>query len=87
MNAYELGLDQQEINFINERYPLVDCENLEKPIMGLSSINSLDYLDSSIRFDLENNGFSKSINPEHALKTALAIRNKIDILRKTIKGK
>ena len=49
-----LGFSEREIEIIKKRYPIVDIENPDIPPVGLSTISSLDYLESAVRFDIAN---------------------------------
>lgn len=75
-------LASDEISFIKKRYPMVDCDNLEMPVMGMATITSLEYLESSLKFDIENRRFDKYQDPSSAFDTCLSIKKKIDCYRK-----
>ncbi len=75
-------LASDEISFIKKRYPMVDCDNLEIPVMGMATITSLEYLESSLKFDIENRRFEKYQDPSSAFNTCLSIKKKIDCYRK-----
>ena len=76
MNS-KIGLSEKETAIIRKRYPIVDLECLELPPIGLSTITSLDYLESAIKFDISNNSGSSDLT-----EALLNISEKIDIYRK-----
>ncbi len=86
MNADDLNFSNEDISFINERYPMVDTENLQLPIMGLSTISSLDYLESTIKFDLEHKNFENTPSPLAALNRCKEIKEKIERYREIHNG-
>ena len=75
MNKIELS--DKETALIRKRYPIVDLECPELPPIGLSTITSLDYLESAIKFDITNSSGSLDLT-----ETLLNISKKIDIYRK-----
>lgn len=69
-----IGFSEKEAELIKQRYPIVDLENLDIPPVGLSTISSLEYLESAIKFDISNN--SETSDFEEIL---LSIARKIGI--------
>lgn len=82
MNANDLGFTNKEKKLINERYPDIDLEHLHIPISGFSTINSLDYLDSMIGYDLEHDNFNNCINPCTSRNICTDIKEKIKEFKK-----
>ena len=77
MNSYDLMLSDEERAFIEERYPGADLDDLSMPVVGLADVTSLEYLDYSLKSDLENGGFKECSNPLEALEMAKVIVKKI----------
>ena len=75
MNS-RISFNDEETALIKQRYPIVDLENLDIPPVGLSTISSLDYLESAIKFDITNNLISSD-----QAETLLSILKKTDIYR------
>ncbi|MBR2788830.1 MAG: hypothetical protein IKD94_06660 [Erysipelotrichaceae bacterium] len=72
-----LGFSEREIEIIKKRYPIVDIENPDIPPVGLSTISSLDYLESAVRFDIANMNESSDLSDD-----LISIIEKIGIYRK-----
>ena len=77
MDLSFLVLDDREISFIKERYPLVDLHNLDKPMIGMATVTYFDYLESSVRNDLDYKNFEKCADPLTALNICSSIDEKI----------
>ena len=77
MDLSFLVLDDREISFIKERYPLVDLHNLDKPMIGMATVTYFDYLASSVRNDLNYKNFEKCADPLTALNICTSIDEKI----------
>lgn len=77
MNSFDLMLSDEEREFVRERYPGADLDDLSMPVAGLSDVTSLEYLDYSLRSDIENNGFKESGDPQETLEMARMILKKI----------
>lgn len=73
----KIGFSEKETAVIKKRYPIVDLESPELPPVGLSTITSLDYLESAIKFDITNSSGSSDL-----METLLNISEKINIYRK-----
>lgn len=72
----KIGFSEKETELIKQRYPIVDLENPDIPPVGLSTISSLDYLESAIKFDITNNSESSDY-----AETLLSIARKIAIAK------
>ena len=68
--------NEEETELIKKRYPIVDLENLDIPPVGLSTISSLDYLESAVKFDITNNSGSSD-----SAEILLSIARKIGIAK------
>ena len=68
--------NEEETEIIKKRYPIVDLENLDIPPVGLSTISSLDYLESAVKFDITNNSGSSD-----SAEILLSIARKISIAK------
>ena len=66
MNSYDLMLSDEERSYISEIYPNVDLDDLGMPVMGLTNVTSLEYLDVCLKFDIETNDFRGKFDPEIA---------------------
>lgn len=66
-----LRLNEEEREFVKERYPDIDVDNLNLPAEGMSSVTNMEMLGSMIRYDREHNVFktdeAKAL-PEEILK-------------------
>ena len=71
-----IGFNEEETELIKKRYPIVDLENLDIPPVGLSTISSLDYLKSAVKFDITNNSGSSD-----STEILLSIARKIGIAK------
>ena len=69
-----IAFSEREAEIIRKRYPIVDLENLEMPPVGLSTISSLDYLESAVKFDITNSAESTELTGD-----LLSIAEKIKI--------
>ena len=52
-----LRLNEEEREFVKERYPQIDIDNLNLPAEGMSSVTNMDMLGSAIRYDSERKAF------------------------------
>ena len=77
MNSFDLMFTDEERRFVKERYPAADLDNLNMPVMGLASISSMEYLESSLKSDIETGNFADCLNPSGAMELAMMIRKKI----------
>ena len=71
-----ISFSEEETELIKQRYPIVDLENLDIPPVGLSTISSLEYLESAIKFDISNNSETSD-----STETLLSIARKIGIAK------
>lgn len=75
---YKQLFTRDEIEFIKEKYPNVDVDNLDLPALGMSSVTSLDLLKASIKSDIEYKNFDDCVNPLIALKLCSSINQKLN---------
>ena len=65
-------------HFVKEYYPDVDPDHLLLPAFGLSSVTNMDLLESSLKYDIENQVLDRYPDPLHALGMMIDIKRKID---------
>ena len=82
-------LNNEELEFIKDRYPDVDTDNFELLAAGLSSNTNLDILEGSVRYDIEQKDFSDGRykgcdDGLDAFYMCLNIKKKIEKYRKNL---
>ena len=78
MSERTIEFNEVQTAFIKEWYPDVDCDHLLLPAMGLSSVTSLDLLDSTLKYDIGHQNLDRFPNPLVALNMMIDIKRKID---------
>ena len=73
-----IRLNEYEYHFVKEYYPDVDPDRLLLPAFGLSSVTNMDLLESSLKYDIENQVLDRYPDPLHALGMMIDIKRKID---------
>ena len=73
-----IRLNEYEYHFVKEYYPDVDPDHLLLPAFGLSSVTNMDFLESSLKYDIENQVLDRYPDPLHALGMMIDIKRKID---------
>lgn len=81
MEEKMIRFNENELAFIKEWYPDVDAEHLFLPALGLSSVTSLDLLESSLKYDIEHQNLERFPNPLVALNMMIDTKRKIDAYR------
>ena len=60
-----IRLNEYEYHFVKEYYPDVDPDHLLLPAFGLSSVTNMDLLESSLKYDIENQVLDRYPDPLH----------------------
>lgn len=79
MISNRLRLNKEELEFVEKRYPEIRMDNLLYLAEGMSSLTYLDLLLSSLRYDLEHEGFK---GDEKAVPISKEILRKADYFKK-----
>ncbi|MBQ1899985.1 MAG: hypothetical protein II153_03675 [Erysipelotrichaceae bacterium] len=84
MSERTIEFNEVQTAFIKEWYPDVDADHLLLPALGLSSVTSLDLLDSTLKYDIEHQNLDRFPNPLVALNMLIDIKRRIDAYKNEI---
>ena len=74
----EYNPDDSIIRLNEYEYHFVNPDHLLLPAFGLSSVTNMDLLESSLKYDIENQVLDRYPDPLHALGMMIDIKRKID---------